>query len=74
MIVTEEYTVRPDGVRLIKTYSDSGLIIKKVGTDEEYTEAVDPEDSGRVYVETDKPIPEETVESPADMSEFIDVD
>ena len=74
MIVTEEYMVRPDGVRLIKTYSDSGLIIKKVGTDEEYTEAVDPEDSGRVYVETDKPIPEETEESPADMPELIDID
>ena len=58
MIITEFYKTRNDGVNLFKTYSDNNLMIQKVGTDEIYTSAIDVENSGFEYVETDKPIPE----------------
>lgn len=51
-IVTEFYTTRTDGVRLVKTYSDAGFYIQRDGI--EYGEAIDPEELGRVYTETDK--------------------
>lgn len=53
-----------NGVVYAYTYSDSGFMIERDGV--EYSEAVDPLDSGRVYTETDEPIDtrtdEETVE------------
>lgn len=49
MIITE---TRSDG--LIRTYSDSGKRIQKVGTDEIYDEAIDLATSGYTYVETDE--------------------
>ena len=49
MIKTE---TRTDG--LIRTYSDLGKKIQKVGTDEIYDEAVDLATSGHTYVETDE--------------------
>lgn len=49
MIKTE---TRMDG--LIRTYSDSGKKIQKIGTDEIYDEAVDLATSGYIYVETDE--------------------
>lgn len=51
MIVTEYYKTREDGVRLVRTYSDVGKMIEREGV--VYEEAIDPEDSGRVYAETD---------------------
>lgn len=76
MIQTELYMIRSDGVRLIRTYSDIGHKIERDG--DVYEEAVDPEEMGRVYTETDEMIPgweppveeeneesaEETVEEP----------
>lgn len=56
-IVTKFYTTRTDGVRLVKTYSDAGFYIQRDGI--EYDEAIDPEELGRVYTETDKLIEEE---------------
>ena len=53
MIVTEFYKTRTDGVNLYRTYSDNGFMIKKVGTDETYGEAIDVENSGFQYEETD---------------------
>ena len=50
-----------DGARLIRTYSDINHYIRKVGTDEVYCEAVDVEDSGFEYEETDKEIEDELV-------------
>ena len=58
MIITEFYRTRKDGVRLFKTYSDKGVYIHKVGTEEEYSEAIDIENSGFEYEETDKEIKE----------------
>ena len=56
MIVKEFYRTREDGVNLYKTHSDQNLMIQKVGTDEIYAEAIDIENSGYEYVETDMPI------------------
>ena len=61
MIVREYYTTRKDGVRLYRTFSDKNLYIRKVGTDEVYSEAIDVENSGYTYEETDREIEEELV-------------
>lgn len=39
---------------LVRTYSDESKMIKKVGTEETYCEAVDPPTSGYTYIETDE--------------------
>ena len=57
MIKIENVTI--NGKPFIKTYSDKGLYIKKVGTNEEYTEAVDLPTKNYTYKETDKEIPKE---------------
>ena len=59
MIVKKYYSKRKDGVKLYKTYSDSNKIIHKIGTNEEYTEAIDVENAPYTYEETDKDIPVE---------------
>ena len=41
---------------LVKTYSNSGFMIRKIGTDELYSEAIDPQKFNRKYEETDIPI------------------
>ena len=51
MIKTEAYTTRPDGVKLIRTYSDSGMMIERDGV--LYCEAIDPVESHRAYIETE---------------------
>ena len=56
MIVREFYTQRIDGVNLFRTYSDNNKYIRKVGTEEVYSEAIDVENSGYTYEETDKEI------------------
>lgn len=54
MIVKEYYSTREDGVKLFRTYSDRNRYIKKVGTTEIYSEAVDVEDAPYVYEETEE--------------------
>lgn len=44
---------------LVKTYSDKGVMIRKKGTDELYSEAIDPKKFNREYEETDIPIDQE---------------
>ena len=58
MIRNEYYETREDGVRLFKSYSDKNVYIQKVGTDEVYAEAIDVENSGFTYEETDRVIEE----------------
>ena len=41
---------------LVKTYSDKWMMIRKIGTDELYSEAIDPKKFNREYEETDIPI------------------
>ena len=54
MIVVEYYKTRSDGVVLNRTYSDVGMMIEREGI--RYSEAIDPADLGREYIETDEPI------------------
>ena len=51
MIIQEQI-----GNDLVKTYSDKGMMIRKKGTDELYSEAIDPKKFNREYEETDIPI------------------
>ena len=56
MIKTE--TLILNGCHLIKTYSDSGMMVQNAeGT--LYDVAIDPEESGRTYTESAIKIPEE---------------
>ena len=52
----EFYRTREDGVRLYRSYSDQNLYIRKVGTDEAYSEAIDVENTPYLYIETDRSI------------------
>ena len=55
MIKTQE--IEMNGRKLVRTYSDTGYMIEnQQGV--RYSEAVDPENSGRTYTETDEKIPE----------------
>lgn len=58
MIKVETVTI--NGRSFIRTYSDSGYMIKQDGTGAVYSEAYDPADSGRTYTETDELIEGET--------------
>jgi hypothetical protein len=55
-IKTEFYKTREDGVRLVRTYSDIKHYIERDGV--VYGEAIDPEELGRQYTETDQIIEE----------------
>lgn len=59
MIVKEFFKTRKDGVKLYRTYSDENKYILQNETNTEYSEAIDVEDSGYTYMETDKYIEEE---------------
>lgn len=56
MIKTDYYAVRRDGTKLYRTYSDVGMMMLKDGTDRIYSEAIDVEQGGYTYTETDTPI------------------
>jgi hypothetical protein len=50
-IITEYYKIRDDGVVLNRTYSDKGMMIERDGFI--YSEAIDPAELYRQYIETD---------------------
>lgn len=52
MIIKEFYRTRKDGVNLYRTYSNEGLKIQKVGTDEVYDDAIDVQGAPYTYEET----------------------
>ena len=62
MIIKEYFSTRKDGVKLNKTYSDSGFYIRKVGTEEIYDEAIDIESAPYEYEETEEKIEQEEIE------------
>lgn len=62
MIVKEFYRVREDGVILNKTYSNIGMKIHKVGTNEFYDEAIDVDNAPFEYEETAELISKEKLE------------
>ena len=43
-------------ITLVKTFSNAGFMIRKKGTEELYSEAIDPKRFNREYEETDIPI------------------
>lgn len=53
MLIKEFYKERKDGVKLYRTYSNEDFIIRKVGTEELYSEAIDVENALYAYEETD---------------------
>ena len=55
-IVREFFSRRSDGVNLYKTYSDVGMYIRKIGTEEVYQEAIDVETAPWSYEETEDKI------------------
>ena len=55
MIITERLTI--GGRAFIKTYSDEGYMVERDGV--RYSEAIDPAEFGRQYIETDEPIEKE---------------
>lgn len=56
MILTEHFITRSDGVELVRTYSDIGMMIERDGV--RYSEAIDPAHLNRVYTETSEPADE----------------
>ena len=66
MIEREYYKTREDGVELFLTFSDADMMIRKVSTNEVYAKAIDIENSGFTYTETDIPIEEDTGELTVD--------
>ena len=69
MIVREFYRTREDGVRLVRTYSDAGKMIERDGV--LYEEAIDPEDSGRVYTESDMDMEISAEDALAELTEVL---
>lgn len=61
MIITE--TVLINEKEFIRNYSSDRFMIERDGI--RYTEAIDPVDSGRTYIETDEIIPELNEEAEA---------
>lgn len=59
MIKREFFRIREDGVILYRTYSDANLYIRKVGTNEVYSDAVDVSNAPYTYEETNDVIEEE---------------
>lgn len=52
-VINEDYKVRYDGVKLVRTYSDAGKkLIRNDGV--VYDEAVDVQNSGYTYTESDE--------------------
>lgn len=55
MILRENINI--GGRAFVKTYSDAGMMVERDGV--RYSEAIDPAEFGRQYIETDEPIEKE---------------
>jgi hypothetical protein len=58
MIIKERLTIK--GREFIRTYSDEGYMVERDGV--RYSEAIDPAEFGRRYVETDERVEEDETE------------
>ena len=67
MIVKENIEI--GGRAFVKTYSDGGFYIERDGG--KYSEAIDPAEFDRTYVETDVPIEAEAELTVADALELL---
>ena len=65
MIKTDLYRTRKDGVNLYRTYSDEGFQIRQIETGTVYAEAIDVENAGYTYEETDIQIEDDITDSEA---------
>ena len=74
MLVRENMEI--SGRTFVKTYSDAGFYIERGGV--RYSEAIDPADIPRTYIETDEPIEDDgdelTVADTLGMLEELGVD
>ena len=68
MIIKEFYRERKDGVKLYRTYSDEDFIIRKVGTEELYSEAIDVENAPYTYEETEEKIEREELQEEENLN------
>lgn len=68
MIVRKFYETRKDGVNLYRTYSDENYKIRQIETDLVYDEAIDVENAGYTYEETEEKI--ETAEELKESEEM----
>ena len=68
MIITEYYKTRSDGVVLNRTYSNAGMMIEREGI--RYSEAIDPAELNRQYIETDEPIDSENDPTKATEADY----
>ena len=55
-MIVQEIIIGRNGQRLVKTHSSLNVKIHGGNPEGDYTVAVDPENSGRTYTETDIPI------------------
>ena len=69
MLHTDFYRVREDGVNLYRSYSDKGMMIRQDQTGALYEEAIDIENRGFTYTETDIPVSSEELTD----SEALDI-
>ena len=69
MIQTEIVTIR--GKQFQRTWSDAGYLIERDGA--QYSEAVDPLDSGRTYTETDVPVETEPMTETEEKAMAYDI-
>lgn len=56
MIVKKFFKTRKDGVNLYRTYSDENYKIRQIETGVVYDEAIDVEEAGYTYEETEEKI------------------
>lgn len=68
MIVKKFLKTREDGVNLYRTYSDENYKIRQIETDLVYDEAIDIENAGYTYEETEEKI--ETAEELKESEEM----
>lgn len=73
MIQTEFFRTREDGVNLYRTYSDEDYKIRQIETGAIYEEAIDVENSGFTYEETDEKI-ELPLEPPMELPIDVEVE
>lgn len=71
MIQKELYMTRSDGVKLYRSYSDSGKDLLQVETGAVYNEAIDVEGAGYTYQEVDRT--EEETDEGEDMREALGI-
>jgi hypothetical protein len=53
MIIKEFYTIRTDGIKLYRTYSNNNKYIRQVETGVIYSDAIDVESAEYTYEETE---------------------